>query len=55
VAVDNLGLVYAIESGPCQGGQPGTAHVLDEELEEVRTISLGECTAGAAVVEISPE
>jgi hypothetical protein len=29
--------------------------VLDEELEEIETIQLGECTAGAAVVEISPE
>lgn len=55
VAVDGQGLVYAIESGPCQGGQPGTAHVLDEELDEVRTIPLGECAAGAVVVEISPE
>ncbi len=55
VAVDRLGQVYAIESGPCQGGQPGTAHLLDEELEEVRTIPLGECAAGATVVEIPPQ
>jgi hypothetical protein len=55
VAVDAQGRVYAIESGPCQGGQPGTAHLLNEELEEVDAIPLGECTAGATVVEISPE
>jgi hypothetical protein len=55
VATDRRGRVYAIESGPCQGGEPGSAHVLDEELEEIETIQLGECTAGAAVVEISPE
>jgi hypothetical protein len=55
VATDRDGRVYAIESGPCQGGAPGTAHVLDEDLEEVRTIPLGECPAGAVVVEIPPE
>jgi hypothetical protein len=54
VAVDGQGRVYAIESGPCQGGEPGTAHVLDEQLEEVAAIPLGECAAGATVVEISP-
>ena len=55
VAVDGQGRVYAIASGPCQGGQPGTAHVLDADLEEVETIALGECAAGAVVVEIPPE
>lgn len=55
VAVDGEGRIYAIESGPCQGGQPGTAHVLNAVLEEVESILLGECSAGAAVVEISPE
>lgn len=55
VAVDGEGRVYAIESGPCQGGVPGTAHVLDRELTEVSTIPLGECSAGALVTEIMPE
>jgi hypothetical protein len=55
VAVDGEGRVYAVESGPCQGGQPGTAHVLDEDLEEIDAIPLGECAAGATVVEIPPE
>lgn len=55
VAVDRQGRVYAIESGPCQGGAPGAAHVLDQALEETRLIPLGECSAGATVVEIPPE
>ena len=55
VAVDGAGRVYAIESGPCQGGAPGTAHVLNADLEEIDAIPLGECAAGAAVVEIPPE
>ncbi|HEX6105476.1 MAG TPA: hypothetical protein VFZ26_07830 [Gemmatimonadales bacterium] len=55
VAVDRQGRIYAIASGPCQGGAPGTAHVLDEDLEEIRAIPLGECAAGATVVEIPPE
>jgi len=55
VAVDSKGRVYAIESGPCSGGQPGTAHVLDATFKEIRTIPLGECSAGATVVQIPPE
>jgi hypothetical protein len=52
VAVDSEGRVYAIESGPCATGQPGVAHVLDDELEEIRLITLGRCSAGALVVRI---
>jgi hypothetical protein len=55
VAVDSHGRVYGIESGPCRGGQRGKAHVLDSELKEVRTITLGECPSGVAVVKIPPE
>lgn len=55
VAVDGEGRVYAIESGPCQPGQPGLVHVLDEELEEIRLIQLGRCAAGALVVRIGVE
>ena len=55
VAVDSERRIYAIESGPCQGGQPGTAHVLDQEFTELRTVTLGECPSGAAVVQIPPE
>jgi hypothetical protein len=55
VAVDSKGRVYAIDTGPCSGGQVGTAHVLDAKLEETATISLGECPVGSAVVQIPPE
>jgi hypothetical protein len=55
VAVDSEGRVYAIEAGPCAPGQPGLAHVLDEELEEIRLIQLGRCAAGAIVVRIGVE
>ena len=55
VATDSQGRLYAIESGPCSGGRPGKAHVLDATLTEVRTITLGECPSGAAVVQIPPE
>jgi hypothetical protein len=55
VAVDSRNRVYAIESGPCRGGKPGRAHVLDPDLTERRTITLGECPSGATVVQIPPE
>jgi hypothetical protein len=55
VAVDSRNRVYAIESGPCQGGKPGRAHVLATDLTQQRTITLGECPSGAAVVQIPPE
>ena len=55
VAVDSRRRIYAIESGPCSGGQPGVAHVLDQAFTQVRTITLGECPSGAAVVQIPPE
>ena len=55
VAVDSQGRVYAIEAGPCAPGQPGVAHVLDQELEEIGRITLGRCSAGATVVQIGLE
>ena len=55
VAVDSKRRIYAIESGPCSGGQPGIAHVLDADFTEIRAIPLGECTAGVTVVQIPPE
>lgn len=55
VATDSQGRLYAIESGPCSGGRPGKAHVLDATLTEIRTITLGECPSGATVVQIPPE
>jgi hypothetical protein len=55
VAVDRDGRVYAIEAGRCTSGQPGFAHVLDEELEEIRVMPLGRCAGGALVVRIGGE
>jgi hypothetical protein len=55
VAVDSRNRVYAIDSGPCRTGRLGKAHVLDPDLAELRTITLGECPSGAAVVQIPPE
>jgi hypothetical protein len=55
VAVDSRGRIYAIEAGGCAPGQPGVAHVLDEELEEIDRITLGRCPAGATVVRIGQE
>jgi hypothetical protein len=55
VAVDSDGRVYAIEAGACDPGRPGVAHVLDEELESVRLIQLGRCSAGALVARVGVE
>jgi len=55
VAVDSRGRVYAIEAGGCVAGQPGVAHVLDEELAEIGRIPLGRCSAGATIVQIGLE
>ena len=52
VAVDSEGLVYAIEAGDCDPGRPGFAHVLDEQLVQIRMVQLGRCSAGAQVVRI---
>ena len=54
-AVDSRHRVYAVESGSCQGTQPGTLHVFDAELEKQRTFPLGGCSTGAIVVEVPPE
>jgi hypothetical protein len=55
VAVDSRKRIYAIESGPCSGGQPGVAHVLDQAFTEIRVITLGECPSGATTVQIPPQ
>jgi hypothetical protein len=53
VAVDAEGRIYAIDSGPCAGGQPGYAHVLRaDDLTESGTIALGECPVGVVVTRI---
>ncbi len=55
VAADSKLRIYGIESGPCSGGQPGIAHVLDQALDQTGTIELGECPSGSVVVQIPPE
>jgi hypothetical protein len=55
VAVDSKARVYGIESGPCSGGAPGIAHVMDVSFAQLSTITLGECPSGSAVVIIPPE
>lgn len=54
VAVDGDGRVYALETGPCTGGTPGTIHILRRDLSEIRSVDAGECPVGAAVTEIPP-
>jgi hypothetical protein len=55
VEVDDSGRIYAISTGPCQGGQVGVAHVLRSNLTESGTINLGECSILAAITLIPPE
>jgi hypothetical protein len=55
VAVDSEGRIYAIRAGECDPGQPGFAHVLDEELAAIDRITLGRCSAGAVVVRIGAD
>jgi hypothetical protein len=55
VAVDSEGRVYAIEAGICAAGNRGIAHVLDDELAEIRLIELGRCATSALVVRIGVE
>jgi len=55
VAVDSKSRIYGIESGPCSGGQPGTAHVMDVNLTQTGTITLGESPSGSATAIIPPE
>jgi DNA-binding beta-propeller fold protein YncE len=55
VAVDSEGLVYAIQAGDCDPGRPGFAHVLDDQLVQIRMVQLGRCSAGAQVARIVVE
>jgi hypothetical protein len=52
VEVDSKGRIYALDTGPCQGGVVGSAHVLRANLTQSRTIPLGECAIFAAVTSI---
>lgn len=55
VELDSNGRIYAISTGPCQGGQAGVAHVLRTNLTERTTINLGECSIYATITFIPPQ
>ena len=52
VEVDSRGRIYALSTGPCQGGQGGTAHVLRSNLSEQNAITVGECAIFAAITNV---
>jgi hypothetical protein len=52
VAVDAEGRVYALDSGPCAGGVPGTATIFDAQYGQLGQVPLGECAVGAVVTKI---
>lgn len=54
VAVDSDGRIYAISTGPCQGGVGGTAHILRSDLTESASVTLGECSIAATVTMVPP-
>lgn len=55
VAVDDQGLVYAIESGNC-AGTPGRIRIFRPNLTEARIVPAGMCPVDAAVVKLpAPE
>jgi hypothetical protein len=54
VAVDSDGRLYAIAAGDCAAGN-GTAHVFNEEMEEIDSIPLGRCPGPARVVKVSQD
>lgn len=53
-AVDANGLVYAVESGSCVSPDRGRVRVFRPDLTEARTVTLGVCSANAAVVKLPP-
>jgi hypothetical protein len=55
VAVDDAGLIYAIESGSCTGGAPGRIRVFRPDLTEARIVAAGLCPVAATIVKLPPE
>lgn len=53
VAVDDQGLVYAIESGGC-AGTPGRIRIFRPNLTEARIVPAGLCPVDAAIVKLPP-
>ena len=53
VAVDDEGLIYAIESGPCNGATPGRIRVFRPDLTEARIVPAGVCAADVVIVKLA--
>jgi hypothetical protein len=54
VAVDDQGLIYAIEPGSCQIGSPGRGRIFRPDLTEARIVPVGVCPVDAAIVKLPP-
>ena len=54
VVVDDAGLIYAIEAGPCLGSAPGRIRIFRPDLTEARVVAAGACPVDAAIVKLPP-
>jgi hypothetical protein len=54
VVVDDLGLIYAVESGSCSNGILGRIRVFRPDLTEARSIAAGSCSIDASIVKLPP-
>ena len=54
VAVDDQGLIYAIEPGSCQVGSLGRGRIFRPDLTEARIVPVGVCPVDAAIVKLPP-
>jgi len=54
VVVDDAGLIYAIESGPCLGSAPGRIRSFRPDLTEVRVVGSGACPVDAVIIKLPP-
>jgi len=54
LAVDDAGLVYAVESGACVGSTPGRIRIFRPDLTETRVVPGGPCPVDAAIVKLPP-
>jgi hypothetical protein len=54
VAVDDEGLIYAIESGSCGAAAAGRIRIFRPDLTEARIVPAGVCPVDAAIVKLPP-
>jgi hypothetical protein len=54
VAVDDEGLIYAVEAGLCDGASRGRVRVFRPDLTEARIVATGVCAVDAAIVKLPP-